>query len=118
MLDAGVGRTLLRLEEDDMERLELINVKIGVTEQGMYCTTFLTPEGLELKDADPLFKGILDAVATAVAQVLHDAAPNGVSAARSSGPGAETLAKAMGEQGVDIEVVDEPVFGNRGSQVH
>jgi hypothetical protein len=93
------------------ERLKLIELNIGVTEDGLYCTTYVTPAGSELIKTDSEFKGLLDTVVAAVAQALNTAVPDDCKAtgkARAHGPGAEVLAKALGEQGVDVEVGDKP----------
>lgn len=93
-----------------MERIKLIELQVGVTEQGMYCTTYLTPEGTKLADADSEFKTILDAVVASVAKAITDNAPadSEPGKAKSWGPGAVALAQAMNEAGVETEVVGEP----------
>lgn len=86
------------------ERIKLIQLEIGVTESGVYCTTYLTPLGDDLKNTDLEFKKLLEAVVAAVAQALNTAATG---KAQTFGPGAEVLAKAMGDVGVDVEVLDK-----------
>lgn len=96
-------------QKDAMERLKLIELNIGVTESGLYCTTYLTPTGSALVDDDPEFKKLLDAVASATAQALTDHAPfdGEKGMATASGPGGEALANAVRARGVDVEVIDE-----------
>lgn len=91
------------------ERIELIKLEIGLSDVGVYCTTYLTENASFLKDEEPEFKAMLDNVVAAVAQALTDSAAdagNEAKGAKAWGPGAEILAARL--HGTDVEIVDRP----------
>ena len=105
------------------ERVKLFQLDVGVTETGVYAITYLTKDGQAFAAVSVDFKKLLDDVVASVTQTITDSAKEaGELEGRptSYGPGAESLAKALGEQGLEVEVVEKPAlnFTNDDLPIH
>ena len=100
------------------ERLDLIHLEIGVSEVGVYCTTYLTPEAQVYREVNEEFQKLLDDINSAVAHAISKGAEDGTSTGTSYGPGAEMLAKKLNEQGLKVEVIEKPIAVDADAPVH